>query len=158
MTTPFSYTYSDKSSEILDRLEKAKSFAERAANDFIEILKNSFDTGGSIYGTWEPLKLRKGKPLVDSGSLKSSFVKTQIDPSTFTVHSDHKAAPIMEYGAIMKMTPEQRAKLFGYIIPKNMYSVEKLKGTGMIKIPERPFFRPGFDLVKERYIKFLKFK
>lgn len=155
---PFSYTYSDRSPEILKKLDAAKSFAERAADDFIQIIQNSFDTGGSIYGVWEPVKLRKGKPLVDSGDMRNSFIKTQIDPSTFTVHSDHKAAPWMEYGAIIKMSPEQRAKLFGYVIPKNMYSVEKLKGTNTIKIPERSFFRPAFDLVKARYAAFLKFE
>lgn len=153
---PFGYSYKDRSPEILDKIDKAKSFAERAADDFIEIIHNFFDTGQATGRVWEEPKLREGMPLVDTGSLRDSFVKIPIGPSEYEVISTHKAAPIMEYGAVMKMTEKQRAKLFGYIIPKDMFDVKKLKGTGMIKIPERSFFRPAFDLISTRYAQFVK--
>ena len=156
MISPFGYSYKDSSPEILDKIDKAKSFAEKAADDFIEIIHNYFDTGQAAGKVWELPKLREGMPLVDTGSLRDSFVKIPIGESEYEVISTHKAAPIMEYGAIMKMTPAQRRKLFGYIIPKDMFSVEKLKGTGMIKIPERSFWRPAFDLISTRYAQFVK--
>ena len=156
MASPFGYSYTDKSPEILDKIDKAKSFAEKAADSFIETIHNFFDTGQASGRVWEELKLRKGQPLVDKGDLRDSFVKIPISESEYEVISTHKAAPWMEYGMQMKMTANQRAKLFGYIIPKDMFSVEKLKGTNMIKVPERPFFRPAFDLISTRYAQFVK--
>ena len=156
MAEPFGYSYSDKSPEILDKIDKMKSFAERAADDFIEIIHNFFDTGQASGRVWEELKLREGMPLVDKGGLRNSFEKIPIDPYTFEVISTNKAAAWMEYGVVMKMTPAQRRKLFGHIISKDMYDVKKLKGTGLIKIPERPFFRPAFQLVEYRYAQFVK--
>ena len=157
---PFGYTYTDKSPEILDKIDKLKSFAERAADDFIEIIHNFFDTGQASGRVWEEPKLRAGMPLVDSGSLRNSFEKIPIDPYTFEVISTHKAAAWMEYGinvkGTKKMSARQRAKLFGYIIPKDMYDVKKLTGKNMIKVPERPFFRPAFDLVEYRYKQFVE--
>ena len=156
MAEPFGYSFTDKSSEILDKIDKLKSFAERAADDFIEIIHNFFDTGQASGRVWELPKLRSGMPLVDTGSLRDSFVKIPIGPSEYEVISTNKAAAWMEYGVIMKMTEKQRAKLFGYIIPKGMFDVKKLKGTGMIKVPERPFFRPAFDLIEYRYKQFVE--
>jgi len=153
---PFGFSFKDKSPEILDKLDKAKSFAERAADDFIETIHNFFDTGQAAGKVWPLPALRKGMPLVDTGSLRDSFVKIPIGPSEYEVLSTHKAAAWMEYGVIMRMTPAQRRKLFGYIIPKDMFSAEKLKGTNMIKVPERPFFRPAFDLIEYRYRQFVK--
>ena len=160
MAEPFGYTFSDKTPEILDKLDRAKSFAEKAADDFIETIHNFFDTGQASGRVWEQPKLRKGMPLVDSGSLRDSFVKIPIDESEYEVISTHKAAPFMEYGVNIKgnkkMSAAQRAKLFGFIIPKDMYDVGKLKGTNMIKVPERSFFRPAFDIIEYRYRQFVK--
>jgi len=153
---PFGYSYKDRSPEILDKIDKAKSFAEKAADEFIQTLHNYFDTGQASGRVWAPPALREGMPLVDKGSLRDSFVKIPIGPSEWEVISTHKAAAWMEYGIIMKMTPAQRRKLFGYIIPKDMFSVEKLKGTNAIRVPERPFFRPAFDLISTRYEQYVK--
>lgn len=157
---PFGYSYTDKSPEILDKLDRAKSFAEKAADDFIQVLKNYFDTGQAGGKVWEKPKLRRGMPLVDSGSLRDSFIKIPIGPSEYEVISTHKAAPWMEFGVNInetkKMSAAQRAKLFGFIIPKDMYDVNKLKGKNLIKIPERSFWRPAFDLIDYRYRQFVK--
>lgn len=153
---PFGYSYKDRSPEILDKIDKAKSFAEKAADDFIETIHNYFDTGQASGKIWEAPKLREGMPLVDEGNLRDSFVKIPISESEYEVVCTHKAGKWMEYGIMMRMTPVQRRKLFGYIIPKNMFDVKKLKGTGMIKIPERSFWRPAFDLISTRYAQFVK--
>ena len=157
---PFGYSYKDRSPEILDKIDKAKSFAEKAADDFIETIHNYFDTGQASGRVWEAPKLREGMPLVDTGSLRDSFIKIPIGPSEYEVISTHKAAPWMEYGINIeetkKMSAAQRAKLFGYIIPKDMFDVKKLEGKNMIKVPERPFFRPAFDLIEYRYRQFVK--
>ncbi len=70
------------------------------AAEGIVLIKSGFENSRSPDGTpWEPLKLRHGNPLVDTGRLRNSFIP-RISPSGFEIEATNvKYAGVHQFGA-----------------------------------------------------------
>jgi phage virion morphogenesis protein len=89
-----------------------------------------FRGGVSPYGQkWLPLKLRKGQPLVDTGTLRSSMT-TRATESTAEVGTNKIQAPIHQFGGVI------RAKRAPFLVFKTPTGYAKKKS---VSIPARPF-------------------
>jgi phage gpG-like protein len=157
MTKPFDFTFEDRSKTLLKRLEEQdkKPFAEKAADSFIETIQNFFDISASTWGPWELPKLRDGKPLIDTKALRDSWEKVRVDEGVYEVYSTASYAAAMEFGVVTRMTEKQRRKLFS-LIPKEKFNESLLKGTSILRIPERPFARPAFELIETRFYHYVQ--
>lgn len=61
---------------------------EQLAEETIELIKQGFETSTDPYGKpWEKLQVREGKPLEDTGGLKTSWHTANVGPRGFTVES-----------------------------------------------------------------------
>ena len=154
----FDYSFTDRTPTLTKKMEDLgkKSFAERAADVMLEIIDIEFRTSRTIWGDWEGLKLRDGKPLFDSGELKDSWKKREISPGEWEVFCDSPIGIFMEFGVSMYMTPKQRRKFFGFILPKDKYNPDNLLDSSMIIVPERPMGRPAYEETSLRMKSFLK--
>lgn len=90
-----------------------------------------FRTGTDPYGSpWLPLKLRQGRPLVDTGRLRSS-ITYRVVGNTVTIGTNLVHAPVHQFGATI------RAKSAPFLV---------FQGGGMwfrkkqVTVPARPFF------------------
>lgn len=155
MESPFNFTVVDNIGNIIDKI---KSFSRRgdpakqAADLMIKQIHQFVEAGGSTWGQWEPPAWRDGTPLFDKGQLHDSYQKRQIDKQTFEVFTDFPWTGVLEFGATIEMSPKQRKFLFANI-PKDQFDESRLRGEGTIIIPERPLFRPGFEVAAEQFKK-----
>lgn len=84
------------SPETYNRLKKA------IAAEAVTQVQLGFREGRDPYGNpWSPPKFRIGKPLLDTGRLRSSFA-AQITPTGFRIGSNVKYANVHQYGAVIR--------------------------------------------------------
>lgn len=93
-------------------------------------IRLGFRLGRSPWGhAWEPLKLRMGRPLRDTGRLQRS-ITMQTGPDSVTIGTNLRQAPVHQFGAVI--TPKKASHLVfpgpgGLIFAKE------------VTIPSRPF-------------------
>ncbi|MCB0252571.1 MAG: phage virion morphogenesis protein [Anaerolineae bacterium] len=130
-----------------------KQLADKSANmqpameGVAQVTKSNilFGFRGSVspYGRrWLPLKLRKGEPLVDTGTLRSS-ITLRSTKSTAEIGTNKIQAPIHQFGGVI------RAKHAPFLVFKTPTGYAKKKS---VRIPARPFMpiRSGrLDLPKD---------
>lgn len=66
---------------------------EQLAEETVELIREGFDSSTDPYGDkWEPLVLRSGRPLEDTGGLKASWHRRNVSRTGFTVGSSKQTA------------------------------------------------------------------
>jgi phage gpG-like protein len=107
----------------------------------------SFDVSGSD-SPWEPLKYRKGRPLVDKGTLRASGVATSgADFAQVTAGRGIASAAIHQYGGVTHPRVTEKSRAFfwakwfetGETMWKAMALKYKVGDTMEIRIPARPY-------------------
>ena len=73
---------------------------DQLAEETIDLIKEGFKTSRDPFGNrWAKLKLRSGRPLVDTGRLKNSFYKKSVGKTGFRVGSDVSYSDIHQDGS-----------------------------------------------------------
>ena len=94
-------------------------------------MRKRFDTGTDYQGNaWASLKLRKGKPLSDTGMLKGSLGVAEIKGNTVSVFTNAKYAKIHDNGGVI--TPKS-AKVLHFKVGGTDYFAKS------VTIPKRQF-------------------
>ncbi len=131
-------------------------------------LRRQFASSHDPYGSaWEPLKHRKGKPLLDTGRLRNSFSATDVTGSGFTVGTNVEYAGPHQDGAIVNRGARTNAHAkSGKFISRAAASKRKsavrisFTAAGQIVIPQRMMVPEGswgqwgpiFDKEAEDYL------
>lgn len=83
-----------KAGSPLNRLALSRVMGETARSQLMKGFRNSLDPYGSL---WAELKSRRGKPLLDTGRLRNSFVSNPTE-NGFTLWTQTKYAKFHQYG------------------------------------------------------------
>lgn len=121
------------------RLEGLKSpgfmatLAQRCGDAAVKATADCFRESRDPYGKpWAPLKLRKGKPLLDRGLLAAS-INRQPGPGWFRLLAPRIGAATHQFGATIRPV-RAKALAFGVRGRKGKFFAQK------VEIPARPFF------------------
>lgn len=112
----------------LSKLPKsAKIVNEQLAEETLDLIREGFETSTDPYGNaWESPKLRAGRPMEDTGGLKSSW-HARVANGTFTVASGKEYAAMLQRGT-------------GIYNPRRRQPIKPLKAKAL-KLPGGLFFR-----------------
>lgn len=85
--------------EGLSKLPKAAQIiCDQLAEETLELIREGFETSTDPYGNpWEPPKMRAGRPMEDTGGLRSSWHK-RLESGGFTVASGKAYAAMLQRG------------------------------------------------------------
>lgn len=144
------------------RAEAIQVCAEAA----MKVLDDEFRAGKDPYGNaWAPLKMRTGKPLLDTGMNLLGSLHPEVTSSGFTITTNFKGAAVHQYGATIRPTGAKALAFHGRGKPSK--SNPRGKRTGMIftqkvTIPRRQYmpegtpgraWRDGLERAADTYIR-----
>jgi phage gpG-like protein len=88
--------WTDKINQVPDALV---TLNEQLAEESVELVREGFATSTDPYGEpWEPLVLREGQPLRDTGALQASWHRRSVSKSGFSIASSRNYAPYHQLG------------------------------------------------------------
>ena len=85
----------------LANLDLAPAY-EEIGQDMVSLVRLGFRLSQDPYGDkWEPIKIRKGKPLEDTGHLRQSF-HADVENQSVVIGTNVPYASVHQYGATIK--------------------------------------------------------
>lgn len=137
----------------IERLGSAEFRAEvsrKMAAEATKLVADGFRGSVDPYGqSWEALKSRTGKPLLDTGRLRASFAPTEVTPNGFKLTSTVDYAAAQNYGHVYPARSEMKPRTVWAELDTGKFISKKTKKTavaehtfhatfGERKLPARP--------------------
>jgi phage gpG-like protein len=147
-----SFSPQDIASRLQARQEEFKRIAVAGLRvEAMKLVADGFNQSRDPWGNqWAPLKVRKGKPLIDTGRLRASFTaQTDTVLSKITVGTNVSYAIYHQYGATKKegtvtVYRATQGKNKGKFAKKtSKTAIKQTYGFSMRQIPARPMLPIG---------------
>lgn len=120
-----------KLSQIMQFMQGSQQqLLDRIGSVLVTEINETFVTAQDPFGNiWQPLKIRNGKPLRDTGQLKSS-INYQVYQDVVEVGTNLKYAPVHQFGATITPKQAKMLRFFNGSIP--IFATQ-------VVIPARPY-------------------